>query len=345
MTVTLRVSELAFIEDCKQKWWWENNYKSSSTSMATYIGIGAHECLQAYFESNRSAHALNARFDLWRNEFRVEMDRVGDQLDAFTIEGMCRTVLDNFLLYEQTNPLEGEVVGVEKRLTRAVDPGADTFDSESLSGMYLSGMIDLLIRRDDGKLWVVDHKILGEWSLSQKPEEILDIDEQLTAYAWLVWKAYGELPGGVIYNILPKRVVTPPDPLKRGGLSKSKSQSTTAELYMQAVLNAGLKLEDYEDIIQYFRDNPAQIVIREQSSRSLRELEMFERRLISRMESVRYMLQEEDFYPSPSIYKCGWCPFVAACKMKMEGSDPSDLLARFGEAEETIFNRHIRLQV
>ena len=62
------------------------------------------------------------------------------------------------------------------------------------------GKLDKLIRMPDGRLWVVDHKTtstdLDNWRArnAYKPQGL--------SYCWLVWQATGELPAGVIYDVV-----------------------------------------------------------------------------------------------------------------------------------------------
>ena len=54
---------------------------------------------------------------------------------------------------------------------------------------------------------VVDHK-----TAAQKPAEgrSLDIDDQLTGYAYVYWRLTGELPRQMVYNVLIKALPGPP---------------------------------------------------------------------------------------------------------------------------------------
>jgi hypothetical protein len=56
---------------------------------------------------------------------------------------------------------------------------------------------------------------------------------------------------GFQYNVILKDVPKKPELLKKGGLSKNKSQKTTYELYCQAIDENNLLTSDYKDILDY----------------------------------------------------------------------------------------------
>lgn len=327
----LRVSELAFIEDCRQRWWWENEWLVAPTGPATFVGSAVHAGLEAYYRHDRSHAAARQAIADWLQQFRKDTDDRTD-LDRLFIDGQARQLLENFLDHEEHTPLEGKILGVELRLKQTILPDV----------IELSGMIDLVLEDEYGGIWIVDHKTFGDWSMNQRPDILLDIDEQLTGYAYLAWKHFGKIPEGVIYNIMTKKTIMPPVLLKSGKLSKDKSQATTAKLYRESVIQHGLNMSDYEEIISYFAQNEPQLIVRESSGRTEEELIKYEQRLERRARQVRGLIDyPERRYPSPSIYKCNYCPFIAACKTEMEGGDSEEVLSRFGRNPESILLRQL----
>ena len=133
----------------------------------------------------------------------------------------------------------------------------------------LAGISDLLVRREDGSLWLVRHKTaqnLGE-NLAQK----LKADFALRALWWAMSEFLGEPLVGVIVNVLRTKLPTIP---KRnqcpsckgtgtkggaacpacggsglGGLSKRADIDTTVEVFTGEILRFGLDPNEYRDIL------------------------------------------------------------------------------------------------
>jgi len=133
----------------------------------------------------------------------------------------------------------------------------------------LAGVSDLLVRREDGSLWLVRHKTaqsLGE-NLAQK----LKADFSLRADWWAMSEFLGEALAGVLVNVLRTKLPTIP---KRnqcpsckgtgtkggatcpacggsglGGLSKRVDIDTTVEVFTGEILRFGLNHDEYRDIL------------------------------------------------------------------------------------------------
>ena len=63
------------------------------------------------------------------------------------------------------------------------------------------------------------------------------------------WPSDLPAPDGFVLNVIRKKVPVEPEPLKKGGLSKSRGTDTTPELYMRAINRHGLDPNDYMDVL------------------------------------------------------------------------------------------------
>lgn len=111
---------------------------------------------------------------------------------------------------------------------------------------YLRGTMDgVAINNETGQIWIVEHKTY------QRPPKLdnLLLDDQFRCYQWAFQQLTGSLARGIIYDGMLKKAPTVPKVLKDGSLSR-RDIDTTVKTYRNAVLNAGLNVEDYEDVIE-----------------------------------------------------------------------------------------------
>lgn len=177
------------------------------------------------------------------------------------------------------------------------------------------GRIDVIVEDTrTGRLWIMDHKTAAQF---QESLAHLDLDPQCGSYAWAASKMLHLDIAGVIYSEHRKKIPKKPEILKSGGLSKNKSQSTTAEIYQQAVLDLGLYLPDYEDFIDVLRNEGQQYFRRTFINRNGAELDSVEYNILC--EAID-MLNEPFIYPSPSMWNCRGCAFATPCLADQDGS-------------------------
>jgi hypothetical protein len=176
--------------------------------------------------------------------------------------------------------------------------------------------IDLVLEENDtGDWWICDHKTAGNISGST---EFLELDTQMSSYAWAAQIYYKRPIAGIIYNELEKNAPKPPRVLKNGSLSKDKSQLTNYELYLQAISEKSLDPDQYADILEHLRDNPREYFRRTPLHRSSLELATQGKYVV---QEVTDMLSSPALYPNPNKMKCNGCDFRHPCITQNEGRD------------------------
>ena len=229
-------------------------------------------------------------------------------------------MLDAYFEREPKDPIYETVVDVERRVYVPI-----TSPSGRRVGR-LSVRTDL-VGRTQGALGVADHKTASrEASTAQ-----LDIDDQLTAEVYAVWKTSGEFPEEATYNVLMKKVPFPPKRLKdgKGGvvkLSKDLSQPTTYDLYKEEVKKYGLPLPEYAEVLAYFyeqeRSGNSPFFRRERVLRTPHQMRSFEENLREEWRDMRAVAAHpERAYPNPSPFNCPSCPVKLACLNMMDDGD------------------------
>ena len=170
-------------------------------------------------------------------------------------------------------PALGKTLDVERRYTVRI-PGTQG---------KLTGKLDLITEPRPGEIMGVDHKNLA----SQHSPAQLDLDDQLTGYAWLYYEATGKALTNVAYNVL----------LKKGPLTKS-GKPTESKLFVRDItFRSDAQLHQFE-------------VYLEQEWRDMR----------------RVALNPIQAYPNPSQFNCGGCPVRAICVGMMNEEDVESII-------------------
>jgi hypothetical protein len=305
----IHVTERQDFKTCRRLWKYaykENLKLPEDPLNALWIGRGVHAGLATYY---RGGDPL-AGFHIWLDKKLPPHKR--DALDEESwrklqeIITLSETMLTNYKTFAERNDAF-EVVAVETPLSVLV-PGTKA---------RLQGTLDLLIRKNN-HLWVFDHKTCASFVDQQH----LDIDDQMTAYQWLVWKTCGEQPAGAIYNELRKKIPATPYLLKSGkSLSKDRSIDTTPDIYRKAIQENGFDESDYADVLARIGQN--EFFRRTTIPRNKHELETFGKWLV--YEAREMTSKKTPLYPNPNQLFCGWCDYKILCKAENEGGDVKSL--------------------
>jgi hypothetical protein len=313
------VTDLVYFSDCRRQWWLGRKYSPKRPQYHFWVGELVHKGMETYHKSGfkvdpalasmqrfikKSLEDLSRKFpETWQQEY-PEMQDLGD---------LGLGIMQNYSVYDEGDKLDGKIISVEERVQVPLP-----------EGITLSGKIDLLIERKDG-LWVVDHKTAGSaYSLKG-----LDVDEQLTGYAYIVYKTRGVIPTGLMYNTLIKELPSEPKVLKSGKLSMDMSQKTVYDLYLSKIQEMDFDPEEYEGILSVLKAvGWSKFFTRDGSTRNLKELENFEVRAVRKAQDILAILEdpEKNAYPSPSTFKCQSCVFLGLCKAMEDGGDAQAII-------------------
>ncbi len=115
----------------------------------------------------------------------------------------------------------------------------------------LVGRVDMVVRKPDGSVWVVEHKTLG--AKDSQYFRRLETDFQIRAYVWAVSRFLGVPIKGVSYNVLRTKLPVEPEILKNGSISKRANIDTTLEVFMAALIRTNSNPADYADVLDRLR--------------------------------------------------------------------------------------------
>jgi hypothetical protein len=318
MTYKLGVTDFQYFSDCRRQWWLGRLWEPLRPNSNFWVGSAIHAGLEEFYE-HRDPDSAQDKMQEWINKSFIDFsDRYSFTWETFYDEfvrlgELAQGMLQNYFLYEETEPVGEEVVATEQRIEIPL------YEDYKLGMIKLVGRIDLLVMRE-GELWVVDHKTTA--SLSGNAG--LDVDEQLTGYAFLVHRKLKKNVAGVLYNSLVKDLPAEPRILKDGSLSKDVSQKTTYDLYMSEINRRELNPEDYSTILNLLRAiGWKKFFQRDGSTRNNEELQSYYHRVLRKAQDIAGILRDpvKNAYPSPQTLRCSGCPFLGVCKSMEDGGD------------------------
>ena len=321
------VTDLGSFPACRRYWLWSKTWAPTTPNENYWMGTAVHVALEGYYLADRKVEPGIEALEEWADKSFKSMAKhlepwywkeIAPEYEEKV--GLAAAMLDNYAQYDAENTLlHGEILEVETFYS------ANTKSYLKGKGLHLVGKVDLVIRNSQG-IWLVDHK-----TSSRTPtNEVIDVDGQLTAYAYLYWRKHRVKPSGVYFNFLFKGAPEPPKLIRKGtALSKAKDQYSTPPLYREAIQEYGFNPEDYEEIIEHLEEAGwANFFHRVAGVRNVKEMIAFERRLratgsdIIRAKNAPKMWA----YPSPNIYNCQGCIFSVPCKAADDGGDAEAIL-------------------
>lgn len=332
----ISVTEIQAFKRCRRAWYYShiNRLRSVGTNPNFYLGSAIHYALEKYYKENKQN-----RDTLFKAYNKYIKDNTVKYLPSTELVELGSVMLNCYWYYDLTQPA-WQVLSVEEELSIPIvnTDYTTSFLAKELGqdfitvseGTTLKFIIDLLIKDEKGDVWIVDHKTAAY----QRNNEGLDLDYQMTAYVYALLRAKGIRAKGVIYNTILKQMRYAPEVLKDGSLSKNKTQKVTAEVYEKYVVSKGLNIDDYKEIIDYLRSK-SPTVVRQYSTRTDRELEIFEKFLYLEHQDMQYVSNDFDkAYTNPSTYLCSNCEFLQLCKETNVSGDVRFILSTFYTKKE-----------
>ena len=207
-------TERAVFRRCRRQWFLSvvHHLESPQGNPNFWLGELVHSGLEAYYKAQREGlphvERAEAGMAIYEIQLGIALRDVRARLgflyefaaEAYMDLGvMGAGMLDGYFEREERYPLFDTVLDVERRL----------FVPIRSPGKRMVGQ--LAVRTDavgirQGRLTAVDHKTATQHLSGGS----LDIDDQLTAEVYAVWKDSGQFPREAMYNALLKKLAGPP---------------------------------------------------------------------------------------------------------------------------------------
>jgi len=323
----IHISDMRAFKTCRQRWDFSSllrrGYAHEAPQKHLWLGSTVHDALEMFYTKGEHYRDPKILFDTYDSIVEEDFDEFEKQsltdeqwkdLDDF--EELGRGMLEYYALWSAKYD-NFEVIAPEVTLRVPIPfiPGKQV--------IYV-GRADGLVKMDE-EYWLLEHK-----TAARLPDmSTLFLDEQCVAYQWgcgIDPRFADTRPVGTIYNFLVKKVAKQPRILKSGALSKSKSQSTTYELFMAAIEEGDYNPANYEDILQHLQrpEHAQQFIYRTQIKRQPQAIATFATRFLA---TIAEMLSPwVVIYPNPSWWACKYCPFRTPCSLVANGLDPEPVL-------------------
>lgn len=360
----VRGSEMQDFLRCRLRWKyaWVDGFRPKTVNGKLFFGTLFHKFAEIFYNHLNACEVEVAKDCAVKTMLQLaqETDTSGmEQVEYDELIDLVTKVADNYVSqWGHMDEDNWEVIATELNF---MIPLTDTIGYE--------GTIDLLVRnRLDGKLYPVDHKTT---SSLEKYEKNSIMDRQISRYWWALqqlqkghgfikypdsdeWfdvQKYCELTGkqgvlqgeigGFIYNIILKDYPVPPKVLKKGGLSKDKGQKTTYELYMKAIEENELNPDDYQDILEYLKENGKEFFRRAEVYRNQDEINAAIKEFywtVKEMKGIREWLKDgatDEICYRNITSDCHWdCAYKDVCVAGFDGSNVDYLLNTLYTKEE-----------
>lgn len=326
----VRTTDRTNFKKCRRQWDFTSgmrkNLEPVKMNKHLAFGIAIHVGLERYYDPETWEFPHDVKTGTMLSAFKAENERqrveerdtIGGMDDERVAEYADREALGLGMLkrYAEWAKRKDKFtpIAVEEKFQIPVPgPNGNPLVVEGRPVVY-QVRIDLVLEDREGRWWVCDHKTAG----SLGDVNFLDLDTQMTSYAWAAQIYYNRPFAGVLYNELEKVVPHEPAELKSGKLSKDKKQLTTVELYLKAIRDRGLDADDYADILDHLRFNERDYFRRTPLRRNNVELHLQGQYVIA---EVADMLSDPLIYPNPNKMVCGNCDFFHPCVVANEGGD------------------------
>lgn len=295
-------------------------------------GTDAVETVQAFFEHTRQELIANGRWERSSVAFAEELE-------------LSLSMADYYMFWHRTydGPWKDddlEIISMETEFNVPIRRAGGRQD------IALAGRFDGIVKhKADGSYWLMETKTAA--NQFDRYDETLDRSIQATAYVIAAEHVLKQPVAGVMYNILRKKIISPPPVLKSGMLSQNKSMDVPVHYYL-----AYIRKHHSEDFDRMFGEHPAEQRreltndwIQQNYGDTIAAMNMRPREFVKRAivrktaEEKKTFLREfwaiandmanaqTPIYRNEGAFTCGFCPFSQMCSIEKNGGDIQYIVA------------------
>jgi len=340
----IHVSDVRAFLSCRRKWEYVSPLKMYLEPLASYppfiVGRAVHYALETYYDSGKTVSPTQAIMDWYQAELQskpTQMQQEAEQM-ADNLElsfAMMKHYHQWVRRFNHAGPWSDDNLEFISMETEFKVPFQNMLGHWS-KDWYFAGRFDGIVKNiKTGEHWIWESKTTRS---TKELANSLWNDNQANAYMIAAQKMFKVEIAGVLYNVMRKKVPTPPSILKSGLFSVNKQQDLSYDSFMGEVMDRDPRPEDmsmddytaaireaYGPYLDYLLDEEnqykwfARIPVR----RTQLQLQIAEDELYTIAEE---MVNNPMIYPSPSWINCNWCMFKEPCMRKSKGEDDSVIL-------------------
>lgn len=292
---------------CPKKWWFRYREKldSKRPRRALDVGSAAHNGVELFYthpDTSIEDH-IKTVLSMYDKDLKSFIklggyppDEDEEASDKLLIESMIRRYVeyarerDNF-----------RVISTEEEFNLPViDPDGNVHED-----LRLMGKVDAIALLN-GCHFLLEHKTAARIEKDYWWPHLNQID----TYSYAMGRKLGVTFTGAMLNVMLKKMPSIPKLLKNGKAISKTLGNTTERIFIDAVEEFGLKLEDYQDVLESIRTEGNHFVKRQliyRSARNMREIELKIWHAIQRKLSIQ-------FFPKNKTDKCNYmCGYKDLC--------------------------------
>ncbi len=310
------VTEMLDFMRCRRMW----NYVSKNRMHlqpvvgpnALSTGVFIHRVLELQVTMPSSDAIVQAISEAWEDYLAKYQSAVGTQpaeaeIDLFSKSLItAQQIVQNYFRCYGENTLE--------QIQMRYEVAESDWELEIAPNVVLTGKFDGVLTNDHGHIWLIDHKT---YSGSAPDVDQMHNDFQFNVYVWAARQLFGRCEG-LVYDGILKSVPSKPK-LNSDGKSMSRQLiKTTRELYLEALLDAGLDPEPYQahlEKLPTWNDTFKRVVL---------QLNPNTKVWASIVAGIIGDMQRAILYPNLRWEGCWDCSFKALCNMEQHGLSPTD---------------------
>jgi hypothetical protein len=306
VTFVVHQSTIKCWRRCKRQYYYKYVLRlvKRRTGAPLIRGTIVHSMIEAQAEGRDPWQTLaQAEKDMGKL-FAEEREYYGD------IIGDIRLLMEGYFDWYKKDPLTPIPLHPGKKAKKT----EHEFEVDLTPSIRLKGKIDMLAEDRRGHQWLMDHK-----THKQLPSGDLKYsDIQSALYIFAVRIVSKVRPIGVAWNYIRWKRPTKPEVLKNGQMSR-RDIDTTWAVYEQALIEAGLKPKDYQDMREKLDG---------------KESEFYARHYLPVNDTLLNKLVEEAQVTAREIKRkgghdttrtidrhCDWCDYYSICQAQLRGLD------------------------
>jgi hypothetical protein len=236
--LSLSWSQVKVWQRCQKQWEYkyQRRLQAVRKSTALYLGSWVHKCLETHYFKGDWKIGHQEYVNEWNKLMDEERAHLSKKYHGTPLPQIVTRIMKSYLWYYRHQ--QWEVIAVEI-----------PFEVRLKNNILINGIIDLIIKDENGLYWVIDHK-----TASNIPESgaFHAMDPQLMVYPWAAKKILGIEIAGVIYNYVKSKPPSIPQLTKAGNISKRKIVTDYPTAYRFLVKN-GLSPSDYSEFLKPLR--------------------------------------------------------------------------------------------
>jgi RecB family exonuclease len=291
------------------------NLEPKRKERAPYLGTWLHACLESYYKTGDWKVGHQEYLDIWNSMFeeeREELSKIRGK-PGRPLPEVVERIMRSYLWYYRNDGWEAVIIEKELNVPTPL-------------GVNFKGRLDLVVKDEEGLMWMVDHKTTGN---IPDPNVYHAMDPQLMLYPWATEKQYGITLAGVVYNYIKSKPPSVPQlTAKTQQISKRKILTDYPTL-VRFLKEQGEDPQDWAHVLRpLMRESPFL-----KRYRLPRERHVTQEVLKDALSVVKRMGEARRF--SRSISKdCTMCPYVDLCRAELNGFDSSHIRKSMFQSRE-----------